>query len=95
MTIAKANAKADALPVRFSWNAWPVHAIWKPSGSALAATSSTAAIASPELTPRVPEPTRRAAMKPLKRSSCSGPTTSLTCISAFSGIIWPLVFERT
>ena len=31
--MAKANAKADALPVRFSWNAWPVHAIWNPSGS--------------------------------------------------------------
>jgi hypothetical protein len=62
ITMAKANAKAEALPVRFSWNAWPVHATWNPSGSVLAATSSTAAIASPELTPSRAEPIRRAAM---------------------------------
>ncbi len=28
MMIAKPNAKIDALPVRFSWYACPVHSIW-------------------------------------------------------------------
>jgi hypothetical protein len=57
MTIANTNANTEELPVCFSWYAWPVHASWNPSGSVVAATSSTASIASPELTPSRPLPT--------------------------------------
>ena len=60
-----------------------------------AATSSTALIASPEDTPGLPLPSTRAATKPLKRSSCSGPTTFETWISDLSGIISRVVAERT
>jgi hypothetical protein len=52
-------------------------------------------MASPEDTPGRPLPRMRAETKPLKRSSCSGPTTLETWIRDLSGIISRVVFERT
>ena len=95
MTMASPKAKSDALPVRFSWNACPLHASVYPAGSASEATRSTAWIACPELTPGLPEPRTFAARKPLKRSTCSAPTMLSMRTSAFSGIISPVVVERT
>ena len=63
----------------------------KPSGSVALATCSTILIASPELMPGLESPITLAAMKPLKRSTCSGPTTFFTRLTAESGIIAPLL----
>ena len=52
-------------------------------------------MASPDETPGLPPPRIFAARKPLKRSSCSGPTTLLVRISALRGIISRVVLERT
>ena len=52
----------------------------------------------PELTPGLLSPISLAAIKPLKRSTCSGPTTFFTVAMADSGIIawllWLLTYTR-
>ena len=55
------------------------------------AVAATTLMASPELTPWTALPNTLAARKPLKRSSCSGPTTCLTEISAETGTMLPLL----
>ena len=80
-------------PMRFSWNACPVHDVVYPAGSDRD-TSSTAVIACPELKPGALLPMTFAARKPLKRSSWSGPVVLLTEISALTGIMSPAA-ERT
>jgi len=52
-------------------------------------------MASPELMPGLLSPMTLAATKPLKRSTCSGPTTRLTVLIADSGIIALVVELRT
>jgi hypothetical protein len=52
-------------------------------------------MASPELMPGLLSPMILAATKPLKRSTCSGPTMRLMLLTADSGIIALLVALRT
>ena len=52
-------------------------------------------MASPELTPGTLSPMILAATKPLKRSTCSGPTTDLTVLTAARGIMALLLALRT
>ncbi len=80
--------------MRFSWNACPVHADRVAGRAVACATSSTVAIAWPELTPGAPLPMTLAARKPLKRSSWSGPVVLRTVMSALTGIMSPSA-ERT
>ena len=57
MTMARPKAKTEALPVRFSWNAWPRPGDRVALGQRLARRPARPrAIASPELTPGLPLP---------------------------------------